>query len=183
MPCRCWPLPFRQRRPLLHPVRDGVVRIAPAPRRLCLRTPLALTLLFRARVLPRAHPLIRPEPSSTKPAWPFLEPRVHRAHACRDSSFPPSSRLRPRPPRPLAYFWRADPDYVSRAAKTSVENRSHWEDGFAIPARSRVPLASARSDRKNRTGLGPHPQATKSWRKPVILRTSFPLMSGGLGAP
>jgi hypothetical protein len=61
-----------------------------------------------------------------------------------------------------------------------VENRSHWEDGFAIPARSRVPLASARSDRKSRTGLGPHPQATKSWRKPVILRASFPPMLGGL---
>jgi hypothetical protein len=39
---------------------------------------------------------------------------------------------------------------------------------------------SARSDRENRTGLGPHPQTTKPWWKPVILRTSFPLMSGGL---
>jgi hypothetical protein len=114
---RCRPLPFRQRCPLLHPVRDGVLRIAPAPRRLRLCTPLPLAFLFRARVLPRTHPLIRPEPSSAKPAWPFLEPRVHRSHGCRESESPPTSRLRPRPLRPPAYFCRADPDYFSRAAK------------------------------------------------------------------
>lgn len=72
-----------------------LVRVAAPPRRLRFRTALELAFLVRARLLPRTHPLIRPEPFSTIPAWPLLQPRAHPHQARRPST---SS-----PPPPLAY--------------------------------------------------------------------------------
>ena len=85
---RLRPFPFRQRRPLLQSVRNRVPRVDQPPRRLRLRTPLPLAFLLRARPLPLPDPCVRPEPFSTKPAGPFVEPRAHRGHAHRNSRVP-----------------------------------------------------------------------------------------------
>ena len=100
------PIVVGLRRLHLHPIRRRVLRIPAPPGCLRLRPALALAFPVRARPLPRAHPLIRPEPFSTIPAWPLLQPRAHPLQARRTSTSPPP-----------AYFWRADPDYFSRAAK------------------------------------------------------------------
>ena len=85
---RLRPLPFRQRRPFLQSVRNRVPRVDQPPRRLRLRTPLPLAFLLRARPLPLPDPCVRPEPFSTKPAGPFVEPRAHRGHAHRNPRVP-----------------------------------------------------------------------------------------------
>jgi hypothetical protein len=125
---RLRPLPFRQRRPFLQSVRNRVPRVEQPPRRLRLRTPLPLAFLRRARPLPLPDPWVGPEPFSTKPAWPLIEPRAHRGHAHRNPRVPPPPPLAPRSPR----------GWTTSGEQTRTTSQERLRAGLLCPRDSRA---------------------------------------------
>jgi hypothetical protein len=162
------PLPFRQCRSLLHPVRDRILRIAAAPRRLRLRTPALLAFLCRAPVLPRTHSLIRPEPSSTKPAWPLLDPRAHRRQRRRNRRAPP-------PAQPTGLLLASRPGLLFESGSA---RRASSREGLGT--RPGVPSSIGRPNEILTGGASSRPSTrtrTGAWRTPAKTLTAVPCAS------